>query len=59
MQRVLCDCSVRVTVVLGVTQPQRLSHKFATACCAILNLAKLAFSYIFNLSKESEDEMAA
>ena len=33
----LCDCSIRVTVVLGVSQPRLLSRKFETA---ILNLAK-------------------
>ena len=27
MQRVLCDCSIRVTVVLRVRQPQLLLHK--------------------------------
>jgi len=33
MQCILCDCSTRVTVVLGVRQPQLLSRKFVTACC--------------------------
>ena len=44
--QLLCDCSIRVTVVLEVRQPQLLSHKFMTACCAIQNLTKRGVAYV-------------
>ena len=33
MQRVLCNCSIRMTVVLGVRQLRILLCKFVTVCC--------------------------
>ena len=63
---VLCNYSIRMTVVLGVSQPWLLSCQFATVCCTSWNLAKKEawqmLSFILNPSKWSwrlKDKMTA
>ena len=54
MQWVLCDCSIRVTVVLGVRQPWLLARKFATVRFPCQKGAWQMISFVLRHNNEAE-----